>query len=160
MNEFGRGRQSSSFNLKSSSKNPHWIWGFEQKINKEQLAGSMIDLRNTGKLVILTIILSRSLLIVSLNIVIIILCWNSSLCVPPCARCVSSEAECSPWGPRYWPLIGWEWSRDQNTVLWLAECSFPGDIRAQSEVQSLNIYKRRVWDYNWIDTQLHYNNHN
>ena len=48
--------------------------------------------------------------------------------------------------PGYWPLIGW--------VL------FPGDIRAQSEVQSLNIYKRRVWDYNWIDTQLHYNNHN
>ena len=48
--------------LKSSCKNPQWIWGFEQKFNKEQLAGSMIELRSTGHLMILAIILSRPLL--------------------------------------------------------------------------------------------------
>ena len=63
MNEFERGVQSSSFNLKSSCKNPQWIWGFMQKFCKEQLAGSMVELRNTGHLKILTIILSRPLLV-------------------------------------------------------------------------------------------------
>ena len=63
MNEFERGVQSSSFNLKSSCKNPQWIWGFMQKFCKEQLAGSMVELRNTGHLKILTIILSWPLLL-------------------------------------------------------------------------------------------------
>ena len=48
-------------------------------------------------------------------------CGLHSCDTPQCPRILSSDWLRVIIWPEFWPLIGWKWSHDHNTGLWLAE---------------------------------------